>query len=207
MGKSSVSAVLQMLFISVCVSPSQGDYMGPECNLLADIEIHYKNYFDLYMGDNAFVMALNENGLFVKMLKAAARLCCSTANLHFILIRDDQTDVKEIEEFVLDHIKTKRKNPNDRVVKLYYPEFAPKKLLHVYDSQTPFLRLSRSPGPALVMPKPAKKQPVFFGEIVLKSWTIILFLISIAWLVGILAWISVSFVLYICIYFFFMFVI
>ena len=190
MAKSSGCLVLQLLFISACVSSSHGNNMGPECNSLTDIEIHYKNYFDLYMGDNAFTMTLGEDGLFVKMLRAAAQLCCSTANLHFILIRDDQTDVKEIEELVLDNVKTNRENSNDGVVRFYYPEFAPKKLLHVYDTQTPFLRLSRSPGPALVMRKPKKKQPVFVGEIVVKSWAITLFLISIAWVIGILAWFS-----------------
>ena len=193
MAKSSGCLVLQLLFISVCVSSSHGNNMGPECNSLTDIEIHYKNYFDLYMGDNAFAMTLNEEGLFVKMLRTATQLCCSTANLHFILIRHDQTNVKEIEELVLDHVKTNRKNPKGGVVSFYYPEFAPKKSLHVYDTQTPFLRLSRSPGPALVMPKPEKEQPVFVGEIVVKSWAITVFLITIAWVIGILAWFSVSF--------------
>jgi hypothetical protein len=168
--------------------------MGPECSSLTDIEIHYKNYFDLYMGDNAFAMTLEENGLFVKMLRAAAQLCCSTANLHFKLVHEDKTDRKEIEELVLNNVKKNRENPNVGVVKFYYPEFAQKKSLHVYDTQTPFLRLSRSPGPALVMQNPGKKQPVFVGEIVVKSWAITLFLITIAWVIGILAWFTVSFI-------------
>ena len=192
MTRSRGCIVLQLLFVAVYASSPHEDYMGTECNSLTDIEIHHKNYFDMYMGESPFTMTFNDDGLFVKMLKAAARLCCSTANINFILIRDEKTNPKEIEELVLDNIKTNRKNPNNGVVRLYYPEFVSKKLLHVYDTQIPFLRLSRSPGPALVMQKPEKKQPVFVGEIILKSWTIALFLLSIAWLVGIFGWICVS---------------
>jgi hypothetical protein len=166
--------------------------MGPACNSLNNVEIYYKNYFDLYFGDNPFLASLNDDGLFVRMIKEATRLCCSTATVSFSKITQSLTENKEIEELILDAMSAAQNAP-DGVLKFYFPEFAYKKLLQVYDTQTPFIRLSRSPGPALLMHTKKPKDPVFVGEIILKSWAIMIFLITFAWIVGIVVWASVSF--------------
>lgn len=193
MAKNSCSIVLKLFLILVCVLLCFGNNMGPDCSSLANIQIHYKNYFDVYLGDNPFVVGVNKNGLFVKMITEASGLCCSTAELTFHVIQQASVGDKEIEELVLDSVKADRNNPDNSVIKLFSPEFAFKKLLQVYDSQTPFIRFSRSPGPALVMITPEPKEPVFVGEIILKSWTIMIFLITFAWVIGIFAWIAVSY--------------
>lgn len=193
MAKYSTCIVLQLLFILACVSSSYaGKNMGPECSSLSEIQINYKNYFDMFLGDNPMLFGLTETGLFVKMIREAAELCCSTAKVTFQRIQQTPMENKEIEEFVLDAVKANRNNPNDGVLQFFFPEFAYKKLLQVYDTQTPFIRLSRSPGPALVRNKPKPKDPVFVGEIFVKSWAIMVFLITFAWVIGILVWVCVS---------------
>ena len=191
MAKSAVCIVFQLLVALFAFSTCFCNTMGPECSSLSEVQIHYKNYYDMYFGENPFVASLNHDGLFVKMLKEAKKLCCSTAQLTFNFIPQTPSTDKEIEELVFESVKAERTNPKPGVVKLFYPEFAFKKKLQVYDTQTPFVRLARSPGPAMIMPKPEAKKPVFVGEIFLKSWAITIFLIALAWIVGILVWISV----------------
>ena len=166
--------------------------MGPECSSLKNVQVYYKNYFDLYLGENAFSVGLNEQGIFVLILKEATKLCCSNAKLDFHLVPQTPATDKEVEELVFEALREQFTNPNSSVLKFFYPEFASKKQLQVYDTLTPFVRLGRSPGPAIVMVTPEPKKPVFVGEIFLKSWAIIIFLITFAWIVGVIVWMAVS---------------
>ena len=190
MAKHNGHAVLPLVFIAACIlSSACGNNMGPECSNLKEIQVHYKNYFDIYLG-NDYDNNLNENGVFVKVTKAAVDLCCSTTKVTFHWL---QSHDKDVEEYMLDTIKADSNNPNSGVIKLFTPEYAYKKMQYVYDSQRPFLGLFRSPGPALVMNRQPPKEPVFLGDIFLKSYSIILSLIASAWVVGILVWVLVSF--------------
>ena len=180
--------IFNLLLILVCISLYSCNNMGPECASLTNVEIHYKNYFNIYLGDHPFLSGIDERGVFVKMIRQATALCCSTATVTFHPISKLLAN-KEIEELVLESVVANR-NPN--VLRFFSPEFAYKKLLSVYDSQTPFIPLSRSPGPAVIMHTKPPKDPVFVGEIFFKSWNIIVFLMSFAWIIGILVWLCVS---------------
>ncbi|XP_028394048.1 uncharacterized protein LOC114518284 [Dendronephthya gigantea] len=187
MAKFSSCTLLQLLFIFTFFSLSYGDNMGPLCSELKEVRINYRNYYTLYLGDDPFAPGnIEETGLFVTMIRDAVRLCCSTTKLTYVLIPQiPGTPDKEIEEMAGLLAGVTQEDSID----LFYPEFVYKKLHNVYDTQMPFIRLSRSPGPALAMHKPKEKEPVFVGEIFLKSWAIIMFLITFAWIVGILVWI------------------
>lgn len=195
MGELSSCTLFQFPFILAFISLSNGDNMGPLCSGLTEVRINYKNYYDVYLGDLTFFPGkLDEKGLFVTMLKQAVQMCCSTAKLTFIPIPQGLpgTPDKEIEEMVLETgIKNLLQPPSSKI-DFFFPEFLYKKLQNVYDTQAIFIRLSRSPGPALLMHRPKEKEPVFVGEVFLKSWAIIIFLITFAWIVGILVWICVS---------------
>ena len=193
MAKFGSLAVLRLLFVISCISSAHGDNMGPECSNLKEIQVYYKDYYDLYLGNVPFSETLNEKGILVQVVRESVKVCCSTAKLTFTQL--DPTSNREIEAFLSDAMKADSNNPNNGIIKLFGPEYAYKKSKHVYDSQKPFLGLFRSPGPALIMKRPAAKEPVFVGDIFLKSYAIALFLISSAWIVGILVWVLVSFLL------------
>lgn len=178
--------VLKLVVILTFVSSSYGNAMGPSCSSLNRVEIHHKKYFDIYLG----LQYRTYTGIFYDMINNAVNLCCSTSTVEFIPIEEED---KSVEEILVDTVKVDRGGPEDGVLKLFFPEFADKTSLDVYDSTTPFIRLSRSPGHAVVMVKPDPKEPVFVGEIIVKSWAILIFLITFAWFVGILAWMSVSY--------------
>ena len=200
MTKCRSRVVLRFLFAIVCISLAYGNNMGPECNTLKEIQLHYKNYYDMYLGENPFTRVLSEEGLFVMVLKQTVKECCSTAKITYHKLQTHMDD-KAIEEFLLDAMKADRSNANNGIVKLFGPEYAYKKVQHVYDLQVPFLGLFRSPGPALIMKKRTAKEPVFVGDIFLKSWAIIIFLISAAFIFGVLVWVLVSsrcFCLFVC---------
>ena len=160
--------------------------MGHACASLKKVEVHHKKYFDIYLG----LQYETYSGIFYDMINQAVNLCCSTASVKFHPVDEEE---KSIEEILVETVKRDRVSSEDGVVKLFFPEFADKSTLDIYDSTTPFIRLSRSPGHAVVMVKPDPKEPVFVGEIVVKSWAILIFLITFAWIVGILAWMAVSF--------------
>lgn len=161
--------------------------MGDECKKFKRVEIHHKKYFDIYLSNRHS----SYTGIFYKMINDAVYTCCSSLPVQFIPIEDED---QSIEEILLNTVKANRgQNRNDSVLKLYFPEFADKTARAIYDSTTPFLRLSKSPGHAIVMVKPNPKEPVFIGEIVVKSWAILIFLVAFAWVVGILAWMSVGY--------------
>ena len=191
MAKLGSRAVLRLLFVISCISSAHGDNMGPECSNLKEIQVHHKDYYDIYLGNEPVTQTLNEKGIFLQIIKAAVEICCFTAKLSFHQL--DPTSDREIEAFVYDAIKADRNNPNNSIIKLFGLEYAYKKSQYVYDSQKPFLGLYRSPGPALVMKRPPAKEPVFLGDIFVKSFAIVLFLVSSAWIVGILVWVLVSF--------------
>jgi hypothetical protein len=176
--------MLKLLVILTCVSTCSAS-MGAACSSLNRVEIRHKTYFDIYLssGFNSYT------GIFYDMIQQAVKLCCPTANLKFVPITEED---KSLEEILVETVKTDRAGGDDGVLKLFFPEFADKTTLDIYDSTTPFIRLSKSPGHAVVMVKPDPKEPVFVGEIIVKSWAILIFLVTFAWVVGILAWISVS---------------
>ena len=192
MAKYPSRKVFQFLFVISCISSSNGDNMGPECSNLKEIQVYYKNFYDLYLGNNPFTQMFNEEGLFVNVLKEAVTVCCSTAKLTFHTIAESPMNDKAVEEHLLDAMKADRNSPNSGIIKLFGPEYAYKKVYNVYDTQKPFFGLFRSPGPALIMKKQPPKDPVFVGEIFVKSWAITIFLISFAWIIGILVWVLVS---------------
>lgn len=166
--------------------------LGHLCSDVRVVKVNYKNYESLYLGDGLLGGGLMQNGLFVRMLKFAVPRCCPNASL----IIDSVGEVEEeIQELVLSTLKASRTGPRNGVHKLYFPEFAPKKILTVYDAKVPFVVLSRSPGPALIMLRPAEKKPVFVGEIFVKSWAIMTFLLTCAWIIGIVVWFTVRFLL------------
>ena len=181
---TSGCTTLKLFVILICVSTSFA-HMGPSCSLLNRVEIRHKTYFDIYLG----VRYKSYSGIFYDMIQQAINLCCPSASLQFIPITEED---KSIEEILVETVKMDRAGGEDGVLKLFFPEFADKTALDIYDSTTPFVRLSRSPGHAVVMVKPKPKEPVFVGEIIVKSWAILIFLIAVAWVVGILAWITVS---------------
>ena len=159
--------------------------MGAQCVDLNSVQIHHKAYFDIYLS----VRFRRYTGIFHDMINQAVGVCCPTADVKFMPITEKY---RSIEEILVDSVKADRRRPEDGILKLFFPEFADKTTLDIYDSTTPFIRLSKSPGHAVVMVKPSPKEPVFVGEIVVKSWAILIFLVTFAWIIGILAWISVS---------------
>lgn len=193
MAKYGSRKVLQLLFVISCISSAHGDNMGAECNNLKEIQVYYKNYYDLYLGNNPFTQLFNEEGLFVQVLKGTVKGCCSMAKITFHTIVQSPTKDKAVEEYLLESMKADRNNPNKGIIKLFGPEYAYKKVYNVYDTQKPFFGLFRSPGPALIMKRQPPKDPVFVGEIFVKSWAITIFLITLAWIIGILVWVLVSF--------------
>ena len=182
---TSGCTILKLLAILICVSTSSAS-MGASCSSLNRVEIRHKTYFDIYLG----VRFKSYSGIFYDMIQQAVNLCCPSASLQFIPLTEED---KSIEEILVETVKIDRASGEDGVLKLFFPEFVDKTALDIYDSTTPFIRLSRSPGHAVVMVKPKPKEPVFVGEIVVKSWAILIFLVTFAWVVGILAWISVSY--------------
>ena len=180
----SVYSLLKLVVLLTCFSLSYG-YSASWCNSLSKVEIHHKEYFPIYLGYRFGTYS----GIFYDIINQAVRMCCPTVAVEFKSIGEtDQT----VEEILVDTVKADSRGRKDGVLKLFFPEFADKTTYDVYDSTTPFIRLSKSPGHAIVMVKPDPIEPVFVGEIVVKSWAILVFLIAFAWFVGILAWMSVS---------------
>lgn len=199
MSKKGIRFVdFMLLFFSItatlCVCNCATSF-GKSCSdEVREIKINYKNFLDIYLGDGLIGGGLVQNGLFVRMLKMVVPKCCPNATLKFSNIGDVKG---EIEELVLANLKASRAGaPRNGVQKFYFPEFAPKRMLTLYDYKIPFVVLHRSPGPALLMNKPGAKEAVFVGEIFLKSWAIMICLLSWAWLVGIIVWFAVRLHLY-----------
>lgn len=179
------STFLKLLAISACISASYGDGMGPLCSSLKAVEIHQRRYFDLYL----YYSRGTYSGIFYDMIIQALQMCCPTAMVKFLPLSEPD---KSVEEILVNTVKMDKGAPEDGVLKLFFPEFADKIATDIYDGSTAFIRLSRSPGHAIIMIKPEPKEPVFVGEIVVKSWAILIFLVTFAWLIGIVAWMSVS---------------
>ena len=177
--------LLKLLVISAGVSSSYGIGMGPLCSSLKQVEIHHRRYFDLYL----YYARGAYSGIFYDMIQQAIGQCCPGTPVFFKPLNHPQ---KSVEEILSSTVKMDSKSPEDGVLKLFFPEFADKTATDIYYGTTSFIRLSRSPGHAVIMVKPKPKEPVFVGEIVVKSWAILIFLITFAWLIGIVAWMSVS---------------
>ncbi|XP_028394083.1 uncharacterized protein LOC114518309 [Dendronephthya gigantea] len=150
------------------------------CSQLKRVEVHHKKYFDYYLAKRQS----SYTGMFYNMINHGIHACCNNTPVQFTPIEDEE---RSIEEILSNKVKANR---DSGVLNLYFPEFADKTTMDVYDATTPFIRLSRSPGHAIVMVKPDPKEPVFIGEIIVKSWAILIFLVAFAWVVGILAWMS-----------------
>lgn len=177
--------VFKLWVVLMLISAAYGAMGAHSCSLLNKIEIHHKTYFNVYLR----LIYRTYSGIFYEIINGGVQRCCPTASVEFSPIREKE---KSIEEILVATVKADRKAPEDGIVKLFLPEFADKVALDVYDSSTPFLRLTRSPGHAIVMVKPPPKEPVFVGEIVVKSWAILIFLVTFAWVIGIFAWATVS---------------
>ena len=179
------STFLKLLAISACILASYGSGMGPLCSQLKTVEIHNRRYFDIYL----YYSRGSYSGIFYDMIIQALQQCCPTTMVKFIALNQPE---KSVEEILVNTVKMDKRAPEDGVLKLFYPEFADKIATDIYDGSTSFIRLSRSPGHAVIMIKPEPKERVFVGEIVVKSWAILIFLVTFAWLIGIVAWMSVS---------------
>ena len=183
-GKSNHVFVCLLLLVG-CL-PSSFGHMGKACSLLTRVEFHFKSYFDFYFDQTS----TTNSGLLYDTIKGALKLCCPGAIIQFLPLSHTKESIQEI--------VTKVKGGDNSfhsqgIVKLYYPEFADEVTTDVYDGTTPFLRLLKSSGHAIIMVKPPPKERVFVGEIIVKSSAILMFLITFAWIIGILAWATVSY--------------
>ena len=159
------------------------------------IEKNYWDYFGLvYIGNKMLGSALDESSRYVKVLRNAVPMCCNNTQLSFVFLdvaRYPATKNKDIESHVVEYLRNDPRGGGD-VYRFYFPEFADKKERTLYDGTTEFVRLGSSSGHAIVMQKPEPLPPVFVGDIFVKSWAIMIFLVTFSWIIGILAWMAVS---------------
>lgn len=189
MNRNESVVVIRLVFFLVCaLTCCVAENMIPAhiCSGIKKVEIRYRNYYDIYLGNSVFIPELRMDGIHVRVIQNAMAGCCNTTELEFIF---DKTVKTDIEEDVVDIVLKER---STSTFKFFYPEFADKKERQIYATQAEFVALARSPGHAIIMKKPAPIPPVFVGEIFVKSWAILIFLITFAGIIGILAWMSVS---------------
>lgn len=196
-GNESVAVIRLVFFLAFALTGCVGNSMIPSsiCSGIKKVEIRYRNYYDIYLGNSLFLPELRMDGIHVKVIQKATSVCCNTTKLEFVFDRTVKTDIEE------SYVDIVVNDPTRSTFTFFYPEFADKKERQIYATQAEFVALARSPGHAIIMKRPSPIPPVFVGEIFVKSWAILIFLITFAWIIGILAWISVSsFNIYICIF-------
>ena len=204
-GNESVVVIRLVFFLACALACCVGESMIPPsiCSGIKNIEVRYRNYYDIYLGNSLFLPELRMDGIHVRVIEKATAVCCNTTKLKFIFDRTVKTDIEE------SYVDIVLNDPTSSTFTFFYPEFADKKERQIYATQAEFVALARSPGHAIIMKRPSPIPPVFVGEIFVKSWAILIFLITFAWIIGILAWISVSsfniYIIYISSYIFFLY--
>jgi F0F1-type ATP synthase membrane subunit c/vacuolar-type H+-ATPase subunit K len=172
-----------------CLAGGEGQgYAGEHaCNRVSNVEIRYKDYFEIYLGFNRTSQSVGEDSFFYNYIKAAVNECCNFMDLNFTKLNSSEMEVEEIALWAL---------VNDTAIPrpfvFYFPEFATGKEKIVYDFELSFIKLSRSPGQAVIMLKPDSKEQVSLFHIFKESTPMLAMMLAMSWLVGILGWIAVS---------------
>jgi hypothetical protein len=180
-----------LAILMLCFPGGEGQgYAGKRaCNRVSNVEIRYKDYFGIYLGFNRTSQSVDEDSLFYNYTKAAVNECCHFMDLNFTKLNSSEMEVEEL-------ALTAMSNGNDTAIPrpfvFYFPEFATSKEKIVYDYELSFIKLSRSPGQAVIMLKPESKEQVSLFYIVKESAPMLAMMLAMSWLVGILGWIAVS---------------
>lgn len=170
----------------VLVTEAEGSLPSSICDKVDKIVVHYRNYYQIYLGNNITTGKLDSTGRFIYIMKDVIPSCCANIKLEYVY---ENTTEEDLETLVLESLSTHDLQP--RIFSFYYPEFAEHKDQEVYDFELKFVKLSRSPGQAVVMLNLSEKPRVFLYHVFMKSSGIFLLLITLSWLIGILGWILV----------------
>ena len=158
------------------------------CNRISNVEIKYKNYFEIYLGFNTTSQSVAKESFFYNFIKAAVNDCCNFMDLKFTRLNSSESEIEELALKAFVEYNATIQKP----LVFYFPEFAINKERTVYDYDLSFIKLSRSPGQAAVMLKPKSKSQVSLIYIFKESAPMLAMMLAMSWCVGILGWIMVS---------------
>lgn len=123
---------------------------------------------------------------FYTYITTAVRTCCNHVSVNFTFLNTSN----EVEDLALLALMNGYSGIPKPFV-FYFPEFAIGKEKVVHDYELSFVKLSKSPGHAVIMKPPKPKEPVslfyVFGELL----PMLAMMLVMSWLVGILGWIAV----------------
>ncbi|XP_028394247.1 uncharacterized protein LOC114518459 [Dendronephthya gigantea] len=184
-----LAKIAMIFFMIVPGGFAQSNRFVPEeeCKEVASLEVHYNEFFELYLGHNGTHEELQEGGIIYKSLREAMNECCPGIPLNFKLVNESVEYLVQ-RDILLHHEAQKQQNTSHELV-FYFPEFTSQGNLEVYSHQIPFLKLRKSPGFALIMLKSESHLDISALDVIGPSWPIFALLLSLAWAVGILGWV------------------
>ena len=171
------------------LNPAQSYLEKEICDRISNVEIRYKDYYDVYLQYNEATQSVGNVSAFYVYITSAVEGCCQGMPLNFTRLNSSKSD---IEESALNALPTEDNTSIPRPFVFYFPEFAANKEKIVYDFELTFVKLARSPGQALLMLTPESKQKVSFFHIFKESGAMLATMLTMSWFVGILGWITVS---------------
>lgn len=152
---------------------------GNICPRSTNIEIKYKPYHDIYIFSNG-----SNKSLYPYVLALASSQCCKSSTLNFVAINSSL----DMEELIEDE-RCDKEEKNDTKLTFFFPVYAKEGKKVVFDDEFLFIRLMKSPGPALLMLKSEiSKMKVSAAVAIRESWPLFLLIISLSVTVGILGW-------------------
>lgn len=184
--------ILLVALISSLTRAQDEGFAGKEaCERISKVEIRYRDYYTFYLGHNFTTDKVDEIGRFYHYIKEALNDCCPQLDLKFVK-ENTTTELHavDVEISALSLLTDNETIPRPFV--FFFPEFAVNKEKIVYDYELQFVKLARSPGPAVVMLTPSSKNQVSVFTIFKESGPMVVFMLALSWFVGILGWVTVS---------------
>ncbi|XP_028414991.1 uncharacterized protein LOC114538066 [Dendronephthya gigantea] len=175
--------------LSFGLASSSVSELSPDiCSNITKVIIHYRDYYQFYLGNEFGNNNLYQGGMFVKIINTVVPKCCPKMNVTFVFKNVTNLDTDEL---VMRNLVQTTTRP--RPYEFYFPEFAKEDVKHVYDYELSFVRLKQSQGQAAVMYKPhviENKHMDAIMQIVNSSGLALISMLVLSWLFGIFGWVT-----------------